>query len=176
MTLRRAGSWRGEVAQDSPPESSLFLCLVNLSFRVKPKGPPLGSRPWSPPPSPVHPWASSTMAQLGTGPRVDTHVPLLGSSHSFLSFLENVFPSCTVCIFPTPQGPATSPRGSSLFGLTQCRGTVVLAGSVVSRTSDALLCRCLTAPGPLYLSEPQLHHLYNGNTGVFLSGLFSSPN
>lgn len=79
----------------------------------------------------MHPWASSTAALPGAGPRVDTQVPLLGSNHSFLPFLENGFlPALsTSSLFPKAQPHLT--HGSLLFGFTQSRVTAVIAGSVV---------------------------------------------
>lgn len=53
---------------------------------------------------------------------------------------------------------------------------VVTAGSMLQRTSVAPLCHCVTVHMTLHLSEPQSHYLYNGNTSICLSELFSGLN
>lgn len=108
-----------------------------------------GDRPQSSSHSPTHPWASSAAAQLGTGTGLMPR-PEGRSQSTGLSFLGKIFPSRPISVFPN-QGPATGHSWIILFGLTQCRATAMTTGSMVHRTSDALLCRCMTVQRTLHL-------------------------
>lgn len=73
-----------------------------------------------------------------------------GRSQSTGLSLGKIFPSRPISVFPN-QGPATGHSWIILFGLTQCRATAMTTGSMVHRTSDALLCRCMTVQRTLHL-------------------------
>ena len=141
--LEHEGDQGGEVAQDSPTGLPSFLCLVRFSSGIlSPDSsgePSLVSTLHLP-----HLWASSITSSPGVGPRAGDQFPLLGSNHSFLPFLEKSFLPALCPSFLLPKAQSHMSHGSLLCGVTWSRVMVVTAGSMVQRTSVALLCHCVT--------------------------------
>lgn len=127
-TVRRADSWRREVTSGQYPRFCLFLCLVNLSFRVEDQS--SGDCPWSLHHRPAFPTSSTGLTSRPQG-----RAQLTASSASW----RPSFP-LTPAMSPLLKAQPHVTRGSFLSGPTQCGVVAMTAASVVCRTAVALLC------------------------------------